>query len=112
MAGIVDGRDVSGDDHPRITIGASVLVIPYRNPVFTAKALATADYLSGGRVLRGAGTGWWREEFAALGIPFEDRAPRTLEYLRIMKSIWTEPRITFAGRLLHIPEAGAVRPTR
>ena len=68
----------------RIHVGTSVLVIPYRNPVFTAKALATADHLSGGRVILGAGIGWWREEFDGLGVPFEDRAARTVEYLRVM----------------------------
>jgi len=82
----------------RINVGTSVLVIPYRNPIFTAKALATADYLSGGRVILGAGVGWMREEFTALGIPFEDRAARTVEYLRIMKEIWTRPRVAFEGR--------------
>jgi probable F420-dependent oxidoreductase len=94
----------------RINIGTSVLVIPYRNPIFTAKALATADYLSGGRVILGAGVGWWREEFAALGIPFEDRAARTLEYLRLMKEIWTRPRVAFQGRFVRVAEAGGVRP--
>jgi len=94
----------------RINVGTSVLVIPYRNPIFTAKALATADYLSGGRVILGAGVGWWREEFAALGVPFEDRAPRTVEYLRIMKEIWTKPRVVFDGRFARIAEAGGVRP--
>jgi probable F420-dependent oxidoreductase len=94
----------------RITVGTSVLVIPYRNPVMVAKALATADYLSGGRVILGAGTGWWREEFAALGVPFEDRASRTVEYLTIMKEIWTKPRIAFEGRFMHIPPSGGVRP--
>jgi probable F420-dependent oxidoreductase len=94
----------------RINVGTSVLVIPYRNPVFTAKALATADYLSGGRVILGAGVGWWREEFTALGIPFEDRAARTVEYLRIMKEIWTKPRVAFEGRFARIAEAGGVRP--
>lgn len=94
----------------RITVGTSVLVIPYRNPVMVAKALATADYLSGGRVILGAGIGWWREEFAALGIPFKDRASRTVEYLRIMKEIWTKPRVAFEGRFAQIPESGGVRP--
>jgi probable F420-dependent oxidoreductase len=94
----------------RINVGTSVLVIPYRNPVFTAKALATADYLSGGRVILGTGVGWWREEFTALGIPFEDRAARTVEYLRIMKEIWTKPRVAFEGRFARIAEAGGVRP--
>jgi len=63
----------------RIAVGTSVLVIPYRNPVFTARALATADYLSGGRVILGAGIGWWREEFDGLGVRFEERAARTVE---------------------------------
>jgi alkanesulfonate monooxygenase SsuD/methylene tetrahydromethanopterin reductase-like flavin-dependent oxidoreductase (luciferase family) len=87
-----------------------VLVIPYRNPVVTAKALATADYLSDGRVHRGAGVGWWREEFDALGVRFEDRADRTVEYLRLMKEIWTGSRVSFEGRFARIAEAGGVRP--
>jgi probable F420-dependent oxidoreductase len=94
----------------RIRVGPSVLVIPYRNPVFTARALATADYLSGGRVILGAGIGWWREEFEALGVPFEDRAARTVEALRLMRQIWTQPRVTFEGRFWQVPEAGGVRP--
>ncbi|MFQ5519814.1 MAG: LLM class F420-dependent oxidoreductase [Candidatus Methylomirabilia bacterium] len=94
----------------RISVGTSVLVIPYRNPIVTAKALATADHLSGGRVILGAGIGWWREEFAGIGVPFEDRAARTVEYLRIMKEIWTKPRIAFEGRFAHVGEAGGVRP--
>ena len=94
----------------RIRVGPSVLVIPYRNPVFTARALATADYLSGGRVILGAGIGWWREEFEALGVPFEDRAARTVEALRLMREIWTKPRVEFAGRYWQVREAGGVRP--
>src|SRR2546427_8389481 len=94
----------------RIHVGISVLVIPYRNPVVTAKALATADYLSQGRVILGAGVGWWREEFAALGVRFDDRADRTVEYLRLMKEIWKEPRVSFEGRFARVAEAGGVRP--
>lgn len=94
----------------RIAVGTSVLVIPYRNPVVAAKALATADYLSGGRVILGAGTGWWREEFEALGVPFRDRTARTVEYLTIMKQIWTSPRVTFEGRFARIAASGGVQP--
>jgi probable F420-dependent oxidoreductase len=94
----------------RIRVGTSVLVIPYRNPVFTARALATADYLSGGRVILGAGIGWWRQEFEALGVPFEDRAARTVEALTLMREIWTKPRVTFEGRYWQVREAGSVRP--
>ncbi len=94
----------------KIQVGTSVLVIPYRNPVHTAKALATADYLSGGRVILGAGVGWWREEFEGVGVPFEDRAARTVEYLTVIKQIWTHPRVAFEGRFARIREAGGVRP--
>ena len=94
----------------RINVGTSVLIIPYRNPVITAKALATADYLSGGRVILGAGAGWMREEFEAVGVPFEERGARMVEYLRIMKEIWTKPRIAFEGRFARIAEAGGVLP--
>jgi probable F420-dependent oxidoreductase len=94
----------------RIRVGTSVLVIPYRNPVFTAKALATADYLSGGRIILGAGVGWWREEFQGVGVPFEDRAARTVEYLRIMKEIWSKPRLAFTGRYVQVAESGGTRP--
>jgi len=94
----------------RIRVGPSVLVIPYRNPLHVAKALATADYLSGGRVILGAGIGWWREEFEAVGVPFEDRAARTVEYLRVMKAYWTKPRLAFEGRFVRVAEAGGLGP--
>ncbi len=94
----------------RIRVGTSVLVIPYRHPVHTAKALATADYLTGGRIILGAGIGWWREEFAGLGVPFEGRAARTVEYLRVMKAAWTRPRIAHQGSFVRIAEAGGLLP--
>ena len=53
----------------RVRVAISVLVVPYRNPVVTAKQLATIDALSGGRLIVGAGVGWWREEFEALAAP-------------------------------------------
>jgi len=95
----------------RIRVGTSVLVVPYRNPVHTAKALATADYLGGGgRVIFGAGVGWWREEFAGLGVPYTERAARTDEALRLIRLVWTAPRVTFTGRFWQIAEAGGGRP--
>ena len=61
-----------------------MLVIPYRHPLVTAKILATIDQLSGGRVILGAGVGWLREEFEALGAPpFEERGAVTDEYLKL-----------------------------
>ncbi len=83
----------------RIRIGTSVLVIPYRNPLVTAKMLATIDRLSKGRVILGAGVGWLREEFEALAAPeFEARGAVTDEYLRLMRATWTTDPVTFEGR--------------
>jgi probable F420-dependent oxidoreductase len=83
----------------RIRVGTSVLVIPYRNPVVTAKMLATLDLLSGGRVILGAGVGWLEEEFVALGAPpFKERGRVTDEYLRLMRECWTKESIRFEGK--------------
>jgi alkanesulfonate monooxygenase SsuD/methylene tetrahydromethanopterin reductase-like flavin-dependent oxidoreductase (luciferase family) len=57
----------------KIRLGTSVLILPYRNPLFVAKAIATIDQLSDGRVIFGAGTGWCPEEFEALAVPFKER---------------------------------------
>src|SRR5258705_3361704 len=64
----------------RVKIGTSVLVVPYRNPVVTAKMLATLDVMSGGRLILGAGGGWVKEEFEAVqGPSFQERGPGTVE---------------------------------
>jgi probable F420-dependent oxidoreductase len=83
----------------RIRLGPSVLIIPYRNPLVTAEWFATVDALSGGRLFLGAGTGWWREEFDALGLgaQFAERGPRTDEYLRICKNLWSEGLAAYTG---------------
>ena len=82
----------------RIRLGTSVLVVPYRNPLVTAKTLATIDRLAGGRVILGAGVGWLREEFEALASPpFEARGAVTDEYLRLMRAAWAADPVTFEG---------------
>ena len=93
----------------RIRIGTSVLVIPYRNPLVTAKALATIDQLSKGRVILGAGVGWLREEFEALAAPpFEERGAVTDEYLRLMRATWTTDPVTFEGRYYTVRDVHAL----
>lgn len=82
----------------RCEIGLSVLILPYRNPVATAKALATADQAAGGRIRLGIGVGWLREEFEALDVPFADRGVRTDEYVEIFRRIWTDPTPSFQGK--------------
>jgi len=81
-----------------ITLGTSVLVLPYRDPVFLAKHLASIDVLSGGRLVVGIGVGWLQEEFDALGAPFEERGAMTDEYLRVLRDLWETETSTFEGR--------------
>ncbi len=98
----------------RVRIGTSVLVVPYRHPLVTAKMLATIDRLSGGRVILGAGAGWLREEFEAVGAPpFEARGAVTDEYLRLMRATWTTDPVDFAGRYATVRAVHALpKPTQ
>jgi probable F420-dependent oxidoreductase len=82
----------------RIDLGISVLIVPYRNPVATAKMLATLDRMSGGRLIAGVGVGWNEAEFQALGVPFHERGARTTEYLRIWQACWAPGTVSFDGR--------------
>ncbi|HKC07239.1 MAG TPA: TIGR03619 family F420-dependent LLM class oxidoreductase [Methylomirabilota bacterium] len=77
---------------------SSVMILPHRNPVVTAKMLATIDVLSGGRVTVGVGVGWMREEFEALDAPeFDRRGAASDEYIRIFKALWTQDPASFHG---------------
>ena len=82
----------------RVRLGTSVIILPYRHPLFMGKALATLDVLSGGRLIVGAAVGWLAEEFEALGIPFTERGARSDEALRVMRTLWTEAEPKFEGR--------------
>jgi len=82
----------------RLRLVTSVMILPHRNPVLTAKMLATIDVLSKGRVTVGVGVGWLREEFEALQAPeFDRRGAVSDEYLQIFKILWTQDPATFAG---------------
>jgi probable F420-dependent oxidoreductase len=83
----------------RLRLVTSVMILPYRNPVLTAKMLATVDVLSKGRVTVGVGVGWLREEFEALDASaFEQRGAVSNEYLEIFKTLWTQDPANFAGK--------------
>jgi len=92
-----------------IRLGFNVLVIPYRNPVLTAKMLSTIDVLSGGRVMLGAGVGWMQGEFAALGASFAERGAVTDDYLRVMVECWTQEHPSYSGRFYEVRDI-AFRP--
>jgi probable F420-dependent oxidoreductase len=82
-----------------IRLATSVIIVPHRNPLVAAKALATLDVLSKGRLIIGVGAGWMREEFEALGLPpFEERGAVTDEYIRAFKALWTSDNPSFEGK--------------
>ena len=82
----------------QIELGLSVLVLPYRQPILNAKMLSTLNLLCNGRLILGAGIGWMKEEFEALGLPpFEERGAVTNEYLRIFKELWTSDNPSYTG---------------
>ncbi len=83
----------------RIRLVTSVMIVPYRNPILTAKMLATVDVLSKGRLTVGVGVGWMEEEFLALDAPpFRERGAVTDEYLRAYVELWTQETPTFEGK--------------
>jgi probable F420-dependent oxidoreductase len=85
-----------------IRVGTAVLVLPLRQPVVLAKELATLDFLSGGRLVLGVGTGWDADEFAACAVPLVERGPRTDEALALLRRLLTEEKVTFDGRFHHV----------
>ncbi len=87
-----------------IRLGTGILILPQRNPLVLAKEVATLDRLSGGRLELGIGVGWLREEFDALGIPFERRGARTDEYVDVMRRLWSEPSTAFSGEFSNFAE--------
>lgn len=83
----------------RLRLLTSVMVVPHRPAMLTAKILATIDVLSNGRLIIGAGAGWMKEEFEALGAPpFAERGRATDEFLDAMKALWAEDAPKFAGK--------------
>jgi probable F420-dependent oxidoreductase len=77
----------------KIKLGTGILVLPLRNPVGLAKQLASMDQFSGGRLIMGLASGWYKREFDAMGIPFEKRGKLMDENLEILQRLWTEPKV-------------------
>ena len=80
-----------------LRLATGILILPERNPVVLAKQLGTMDALTGGRIDLGIGVGWLREEFDALGIPWERRGARTDEYVAAMRTLWSDNSVSFDG---------------
>ncbi len=77
-----------------------ILILPQRNPVVLAKELATLDFMSGGRLDLGIGVGWLKEEFEALGVPFEKRGARTDESIAAMRALWASDDASYSGKIV------------
>lgn len=93
----------------RINVGTSVLILPYRHPLVTAKLLTTIDQLSNGRVILGAGVGWIPEEFEALKADFEARGKITDEHLRYYREVFSNENATINEPHFKLSEMG-VKP--
>ena len=87
----------------RIRLATGVMLLPQRNPVYTAKHVATLDWLSGGRFDLTIGLGWSREEFDACGVPWAERGARADEYVEVMRRLWADPVSEFSGRFYSLP---------
>ncbi|MEM7220856.1 MAG: LLM class F420-dependent oxidoreductase [Pseudomonadota bacterium] len=90
----------------RLRLGFTVLILPYRPPVVTAKQLATLDVLSEGRLILGCGVGWMREEAEILGMPWDRRGARADEQLDLFQTLFTQTWPSFDGEFYSLPEVG------
>ena len=90
----------------RVRMGTAVLIGAYRNPIVLGKILASIERFAPGRLVLGIGAGWMREEFDALGVPFEKRGARMEEYVRALRAVWSGEPNAFEGEFYSWPESG------
>lgn len=90
----------------RVRLGTTVLILPYRPPVATAKQLATLDVVSGGRLILGVGVGWMAEEAAVLGMPWDHRGARADEQLEIFARLFADETPSYDGEYYNFPSVG------
>ena len=88
----------------RLQFGSTVLVVPERPALLTAKEVMSLDHLTAGRFEFGAGLGWSTEEYAALGVPWEERGKRFDEYLEAIKIAWTQERASYHGKFVEFDD--------
>ena len=87
-----------------ILLGMSVMVLPYRHPLYWAKIATTIDQLSTGRLIMGVGVGWMEEEFAAMNAPFKARGKVSDEQLELLQKLWSEEHISFTGKFYNVAD--------
>ncbi len=89
-----------------IEFASGIIILPQRQTVLFAKQAATLDVLSGGRLRLGVGLGWNEVEYEALGENFHNRGRRMEEQVDLLRRLWTQPLVTFAGRWHTVSDAG------
>ena len=94
----------------RLRLGTGVNILSQMNPLYLAKWASSIDHLSQGRLMLGVGIGWLREEFAAIGVPFEHRGKRANEYLEALKAVWTGDEVNYQGEFVNW-QGFVMRPT-
>jgi probable F420-dependent oxidoreductase len=87
----------------KIKLGTGICLLPEREPLITAKAVASLDLFSGGRVLLGVGAGWLREETEAMGAKFGTRWKQTRETVEAMRLLWTQREASYEGEIIRFP---------
>jgi probable F420-dependent oxidoreductase len=90
----------------RVRMGTGVMIPTYRHPIVLAKILATIENFAPGRLVLGAGAGWMREEFEAVGVPFERRGARFEEYIAALRTLWSGDNVSFSGDFYSWDEGG------
>ncbi|MFN4088954.1 MAG: LLM class flavin-dependent oxidoreductase [Alphaproteobacteria bacterium] len=93
-------------------VGPAIMLLPMLNPVVVAEEAATLDWLCGGNYVLAVGMGYRREEFEALGVPFEERAGRFAEAIRLIHRLWTEDEVDFEGRYYRVRGGLSLKPKR
>jgi probable F420-dependent oxidoreductase len=95
-----------------IGLATGILVLPQRHPVVLAKEVATLDSLVGGRMQLGVGVGWLKEEFEALGIPFEQRGEMMDDYIAAIRTLWSGNSVSYSSRFVRFDDvSSSPRPT-
>jgi len=84
----------------KVRLGTGIIILPQRNPLVLAKELASVDVVSGGRLIFGLGIGYLKPEFDALGIPFDHKGSRSMEYLEAMKAVWSQENPAYQGHFV------------
>lgn len=91
-----------------IRMGTGIIILPQRNPLVLAKEMASLDVLSDGRLIFGVGIGYLKPEFDALGIPFGQKGPRTLDYVEAMRAIWSQDNPSHQGEFVSFSNVQAL----